>query len=375
MVVALSLYSLSDFMLYQTSLDMTEDGSCYTDVISTIQYKDIPAAIGALSDENITADVSYSFQRYMTAEFSQEQINPDMQGYFINGTKAEVYVVGLDEEHFTSFCEENSFHIMAGSSNRGILLNQTMGYYNAGQNRVIAGSPFLIEPGTEIVPLGEGSTPIVVDEIISEENANVQSMFVRDRAVLIVPLSYFNWLIDDNAYVEMRIQTAQHKEAMECLADRGFPQTVDIAAATNNSRQVYTIAKLAICLFSILMTVIISLNVCNTISNTIHLRRSEFAVLRSVGMTAKGLKCTLLLEAVLYGVKALVLALPVSFLIHCAIYYFISSGMTPFAFYINGGIYVLAVLAVSVMVCVAMLFAFKSVSRVEIVKELKLSNM
>ena len=374
-VVALSLYSLSDFMLYQTSLDMKEDGSCYTDVISTIQYKDIPAAIGALSDENITADVSYSFQRYMTAEFSQEQINPDMQGYFINGTKAEVYVVGLDEEHFTSFCEENGFHIMAGSSNRGILLNQTMGYYNAGQNRVIAGSPFLIEPGTEIVPLGEGSTPIVVDEIISEENANVQSMFVRDRAVLIVPLSYFNWLIDDNAYVEMRIQTAQHKEAMECLADRGFPQTVDIAAATNNSRQVYTIAKLAICLFSILMTVIISLNVCNTISNTIHLRRSEFAVLRSVGMTAKGLKCTLLLEAVLYGVKALVLALPVSFLIHCAIYYFISSGMTPFAFYINGGIYVLAVLAVSVMVCVAMLFAFKSVSRVEIVKELKLSNM
>ena len=217
--------------------------------------------------------------------------------------------------------------------------------------------------------------PIIVEEIVSEENANIQSMFVRDRAVLIVPLSYFNWLIDDNAYVEMRIQTAQHKEAMDCLADRGFPQTVDIAAATNNSRQVYTIAKLVICLFSILMTVIISLNVCNTISNTIHLRRSEFAVLRSVGMTAKGLKCTLLLEAVLYGVKALVLALPVSFLIHCAIYYFISSGMTPFAFYMNGGIYALAVMAVGAMVCIAMLFAVRSVSKVEIVEELKLSNM
>ena len=376
-VIALSLYSFSDFMLYQTSLDMKEDGSCYTDVISMIQYKDIPVAIGALSDENITADVSYSFQRYMTAEFSQEQINPDMQGYFINGTKAEVYVVGLDEEHFVSFCDENGFSLDVTNFNHGILLNQTMGYYNSAQNRVIAGSPFLIEPGTEIIPLGasEDALPIIVEEIVSEENANIQSMFVRDRAVLIVPLSYFNWLIDDNAYVEMRIQTAQHKEAMECLADRGFPQTVDIAAATNNSRQVYTIAKLVICLFSILMTVIISLNVCNTISNTIHLRRSEFAVLRSVGMTAKGLKCTLLLEAVLYGVKALVLALPVSFLIHCAIYYFISSGMTPFAFYMNGGIYALAVMAVGAMVCIAMLFAVRSVSKVEIVEELKLSNM
>ena len=376
-VIALSLYSLSDFMLYQTSLDMKEDGSCYTDVISTIQYKDIPTAIKALSDENIISDVSYSFQRYMTADFSQEQINPDMQGYFIGNNKAELYVVGLDDEHFVSFCEENRFSLDVTNSNHGILLNKTMGYYNSAQNRVIAGSPFLIEPGTEIIPLGasEDALPIIVEEIVAEENANIQSMFVRDRAVLIVPLSYFNWLIDDNAYVEMRIQTAQHKEAMECLADRGFPQTVDIAAATNNSRQVYTIAKLVICLFSILMTVIISLNVCNTISNTIHLRRSEFAVLRSVGMTAKGLKCTLLLEAILYGVKALVLALPVSFLIHCAIYYFISSGMTPFAFYINGGIYVLAVLAVGAMVCIAMLFAVRSVSKVEIVEELKLSNM
>ena len=377
MVIALSLYSLSDFMLYQTSLDMKEDGSCYTDVISTIQYKDIPTAIKALSDENIISDVSYSFQRYMTADFSQEQINPDMQGYFIGNNKAELYVVGLDDEHFVSFCEENRFSLDVTNSNHGILLNKTMGYYNSAQNRVIAGSPFLIEPGTEIIPLGasEDALPIIVEEIVAEENANIQSMFVRDRAVLIVPLSYFNWLIDDNAYVEMRIKTAQHKEAMECLADRGFPQTVDIAAATNNSRQVYTIAKLVICLFSILMTVIISLNVCNTISNTIHLRRSEFAVLRSVGMTAKGLKCTLLLEAILYGVKALVLALPVSFLIHCAIYYFISSGMTPFAFYINGGIYVLAVLAVGAMVCIAMLFAVRSVSKVEIVEELKLSNM
>ncbi len=46
--------------------------------------------------------------------------------------------------------------------------------------------------------------PIIVEEIVSEENANIQSMFVRDRSVLIVPLSYFNLLIDDNAYVEIR---------------------------------------------------------------------------------------------------------------------------------------------------------------------------
>ena len=49
--------------------------------------------------------------------------------------------------------------------------------------------------------------------------------------------------------------------------------------------------------------------------------------------------------------------------------------MTPFAFYMNGGIYALAVMAVGAMVCIAMLFAVRSVSKVEIVEELKLSNM
>ncbi len=66
---------------------------------------------------------------------------------------------------------------------------------------VIAGSPFLIEPGTEIIPLGasEDALPIIVEEIVSEENANIQSMFVRDRAVLIVPLSEeaFHKIVDD----------------------------------------------------------------------------------------------------------------------------------------------------------------------------------
>ena len=55
---------------------MKEDGSRYTDVISTIQYQDSPTAIGALSDENITADVSYSFQRYMNAEFRRTNQSP-----------------------------------------------------------------------------------------------------------------------------------------------------------------------------------------------------------------------------------------------------------------------------------------------------------
>lgn len=87
--------------------------------------------------------------------------------------------------------------------------------------------------------------------------------------------------------IELAINTAQHEEVAECLADTGFFQVVDVARTTENSHQTYMLLKMMVCIFTVLMTMIIGLNVCNTISNTIDVRRSEYAVLQSVGMTSE----------------------------------------------------------------------------------------
>ena len=173
----------------------------------------------------------------------------------------------------------------------------------------------------------------------------------------------------------MNISTSQHKEAAECLTNMGYFQTMDVSAATENMRQVYWILKLSVCIFAVLMIIIIGLNVCNTMSNTIYVRRSEFAVLRSIGMTAKALNRMLLLEAALYGIKALVLALPISLMIHYILYYLICTGMTPFVFYLKGGVYAIAIAAVCLIVISAMMFSVRSIKNVEIVKQLKMGSI
>lgn len=377
-VLGLSLYSFSDFMLFQTSMDMKEDGSSYTDVEAALPYKDLQAALKAISDEGLSADISCRISRYMTAAFEEESINSDMAGYFINGNLAELYVVGMDEEHLYTLCEENNIDYAAydAKSNHGILINSAAGNYGASPNRVVIGSPFFLERGSEIeLEYGDNSKTVIVQDVVHGNNADIQSQFVRDRAVLIVPMSYFDWLLKDDTYVELAIDTPQHEQVTECLADMGFFQVFDVAKTTENSRQIYTLLKMMVCIFTVLMTMIIGLNVCNTIANTINVRRNEFAVLRSIGMTAVGLKKMLLLESALYGVKSLIFAIPISFIIHYIMYSLISKGMTPFMFYINLNAYGIAVIMVIFVVVIAMLFSLRSVEKVEIVQELKMGSI
>ena len=92
-------------------------------------------------------------------------------------------------------------------------------------------------------------------------------------------------------------------------------------------------------------------------------------------MTSGGLKKMLLLESVLYGMKSLIFAIPISLIIHCVMYSMISKGMTPFVFYINWGAYGIAVIMVALVVVTAMLFSLRSIEKVEIVKELKTGSM
>ena len=72
--------------------------------------------------------------------------------------------------------------------------------------------------------------------------------------------------------------------------------------------------------FFIIVCLIIVANIFNTISTNIMLRRQEFAMLQSVGMSRKSLKQMLRYESMIYGVKALIFGLPISFFASYGIY-------------------------------------------------------
>ncbi|MBQ7596292.1 MAG: ABC transporter permease, partial [Clostridia bacterium] len=118
------------------------------------------------------------------------------------------------------------------------------------------------------------------------------------------------------------ISTDKHEEVtdeLRTLPDLNrfsMPLTVeDNAENMKTTKQVVFVMEVFIYGFIVLITLVTVFNIMNTISTGMDLRSREFAMIKSVGTTPGGIRKMILLESLFYGLKALVIALPLSVLL------------------------------------------------------------
>lgn len=121
--------------------------------------------------------------------------------------------------------------------------------------------------------------------------------------------------------------------------------------------------------FIVLITLIKTENIINTISTGIAMRKKEFAMLKSVGVTSKGFRKIISLESALYSLKAL----PISLLLSIGISYSmnLSVGQSAIPFEINIPLYIGVILVVYAIIGAIMLYAVSKLKDDSIVETLK----
>lgn len=115
-------------------------------------------------------------------------------------------------------------------------------------------------------------------------------------------------------------------------------------------------------------------NIFNTISTNINLRRREFAMLKSIGMTDKGFKKMLDLECFFYGTKALLYGLPIGI----GICYLINQGfgnLIEFAFSLPWSSIIISIVAVYLVVFITMLYSSSKIKKENIIDVLRDENI
>ncbi len=157
--------------------------------------------------------------------------------------------------------------------------------------------------------------------------------------------------------------------------DRNHISVVDYAAEIESIRALVTIAKVMAYGFIILISAIAAANVFNTISTNISLRRREFATLKSVGLTSKGMRKMMTFESILYGVKSLMFSLPVSLGTTYLVYLVAADSGYEMPFYIPWDKFIIAIASVFIIVVLSMIYSIKKVNKENTVDTLRNENI
>lgn len=233
------------------------------------------------------------------------------------------------------------------------------------------------------LPLEESREELVMKtgKIIYEAPYFVDS---SDPLVLIYPSSLTSVVIPGmditNYQYRYFFTSDNHSESnadmKKILTGNGFDygNLTDYAEWVERDRNIVTIIQVFSYGFIILISLIAAANVFNTISTNISLRRREFAMLKSVGMTAKGFNRMMNFECLLYGSKALIYGLPVSVGITYLIYMAVSAGyMTGFR--LPWSAICIAVLSVFAVVFATMVYSMSKIKKDNPIDALKNENL
>lgn len=163
----------------------------------------------------------------------------------------------------------------------------------------------------------------------------------------------------------------------EVLTENGFLTTddffQDLLASEEDTRNLVTIINVFSYGFIILISLISVANVFNAISTNITLRRRDFAMLRSVGMTRKGLMRMLKFECLIYGGRSLAWGLPVGFVLGILLFR-ITGVIYSRSFQVYWQPYVIAVICVFAVVFVSMRYAMSRIKMENPIEALKEEN-
>lgn len=144
----------------------------------------------------------------------------------------------------------------------------------------------------------------------------------------------------------------------------------NVLESTQENEQLILLISVLAYGFILLITLVSIANIFNTISTSISLRKREFAMLKSVGMTPKGFNKMINYESIFYGIKSLLYGLPISIGVMYLIYKALMNSLQ-FEFTLPWISIMYVIVAVFIMVSTTMLYASSKVKKENIIDALK----
>ena len=282
----------------------------------------------------------------------------------------------LDDKDFDEICKANNIDPKQFYSGKGkaLVMNQLQHKNKAASfftDKIIGQNVYL--------NMDEECKIEIAGRVEYDKDNKFMNMASSGVACLYTPLSsYYNNLSEEDKeyfHYSVGIETDKHTEVCEKLSDEMVNREINYCYYTDivESQQLMNamtfIIKVLVYGFITLISLITVANIVNTISTGIASRKKEFAMIKSVGMSPKGFRKMIALESALYGIKAVIVAIPISILISLWMNTSIASSIIPFE--INIPIYLCTVFVVFILIGITMVYSVHKLKNDSIVETLK----
>lgn len=115
-------------------------------------------------------------------------------------------------------------------------------------------------------------------------------------------------------------------------------------------------------------------NIFNTITTNMNLRKKEFAMLKSIGMTKKEFNRMIRLESIFYGVKSLIIGIPIGIVLSYGMYKVFENSME-MEYVLPYKAIVVAVIFVAVIIGIIMKYSMSKINKQNIIETIRNDNI
>lgn len=139
-------------------------------------------------------------------------------------------------------------------------------------------------------------------------------------------------------------------------------------------QSVYLVIQIFLYGFITVISLIGITNIFNTITTNMNLRSREFAMLKSIGMTNKEFNKMIRLESILYGLKSLLIGIPIGIILSYLVYKAVSGGIEmEFILPINS--IIISIVVVMLLIIFIMRYSLSKINKQNIIETIRKDNI
>lgn len=223
-------------------------------------------------------------------------------------------------------------------------------------------------------------------------NKNIDNIFVTNKSFdLIEEFSYmddFKLIVNKKLYDSIS-DSSTHYTQFNIISDNtnnidkltkdldkySNVNYTNVKEAMKQANNLILVVKILMYGFISLVTLIGVTSVFNTISTSMALRKREFAVLRSIGLTNRGFNKILFFESLFFGMKSLIFAIPVSIGITVLIHYALADMVSISTIIIPWKYIIISIVSVFVIVLLTMMYSTSKIKKHNIIEQIREENI